>query len=169
MAFTKVALVTAGSAGLGEAIARALACDARMRVVINYASNVERASTLVHELTRLTSDSINETSSGGNKRFVAIRADMGERAAVKRLVEEAHTVMGRLDVVISNAGWTRMRDFMDLDQGVDEDDWDKCFTVNVKSHLWLFHAAKPHLDETEGAFISTASVAGVKPSGSSLV
>lgn len=39
---------------------------------------------------------------------------------------------------------------------------------NVKSHLWLMHAAKAHLEETEGAFISTASIAGVKPSGSSL-
>lgn len=94
---------------------------------------------------------------------------MGDKASVKQLVEEAYQRMGRLDVVVSNAGWTKMRDFMDLDDGVDEEDWDRCFRVNVKSHLWLFHAAKPYLDETEGAFITTASVAGVKPSGSSLV
>lgn len=49
-----------------------------------------------------------------------------------------------------------------------DEDWDKCFLYNVKSHLWLCHAAKPHLDETEGAFLTTASIAGVKPSGSSL-
>ncbi|KAF7529439.1 hypothetical protein G7054_g9857 [Neopestalotiopsis clavispora] len=40
--------------------------------------------------------------------------------------------------------------------------------MNVKSHLWLMHAARKHLDETEGAFITTASLAGVSHSGSSL-
>lgn len=49
-----------------------------------------------------------------------------------------------------------------------EEDWDRCFLYNVKSHLWLLHAAKPYLEESEGAFVTTASVAGVKPSGSSL-
>lgn len=49
-----------------------------------------------------------------------------------------------------------------------EDDWDRCFNMNVKSHLWLMHAARKHLDETEGSFITTASVAGVNHSGSSL-
>lgn len=44
----------------------------------------------------------------------------------------------------------------------------RCFLYNVKAHLFLLHAAKPHLEESEGAFITTASVAGVKPSGSSL-
>lgn len=41
--------------------------------------------------------------------------------------------------------------------------------MNVKSHLWLMHAAKPHLEEAEGAFVTTASLAGIKLSGSSLV
>jgi len=76
--------------------------------------------------------------------------------------------MGRLDVVISNAGWTRVTNFLDIDQGVNDDDWDLCFTMNVKTHLWLAYAAKNALAEAEGTFISTASVAGVKPSGSSL-
>lgn len=49
-----------------------------------------------------------------------------------------------------------------------DEDWDRCFLYNVKSHLWLMHAAKEALEHSEGAFITTASVAGVKPSGSSL-
>jgi NAD(P)-dependent dehydrogenase (short-subunit alcohol dehydrogenase family) len=75
---------------------------------------------------------------------------------------------GRLDTVVSNAGWTRVTDFFNLDEQTLESDWDKCFLYNVKSHMWLFAAAKPHLAVTEGAFISTASLAGVKPSGSSV-
>lgn len=50
-----------------------------------------------------------------------------------------------------------------------EEDWDRCFNMNVKAHLWLMHAARKHLDETEGSFITTASLAGVSHSGSSLV
>lgn len=39
---------------------------------------------------------------------------------------------------------------------------------NVKAHLWLLYAAKEQLEKNEGSFITTASIAGVKPSGSSL-
>jgi NAD(P)-dependent dehydrogenase (short-subunit alcohol dehydrogenase family) len=77
--------------------------------------------------------------------------------------------MGRLDVVISNVGWTRITEFSNLDDNVREDDWNRCFDVNVKSHLFLLHASKQYLEESEGSFITVASVAGVKPSGSSLV
>lgn len=83
-------------------------------------------------------------------------------------MQETISNFGRLDVVISNAGWTRITNFSNLDEGMLEEDWDRCFLYNVKSHLWLLHAAKPYLEETEGAFVTTASVAGVKPSGSSL-
>lgn len=76
--------------------------------------------------------------------------------------------MGRLDVVVSNAGWTRMTNFLNIEEGVNDEDWDKCFVMNVKTHLWLAYASKDALAATEGTFISTASVAGVKPSGSSL-
>ena len=76
--------------------------------------------------------------------------------------------MGRLDVVVSNAGWTRITNFMDFSEGMVDEDWDKCFLYNVKAHLWLAYAAHEELAKNQGAFITTASVAGVKPSGSSL-
>jgi len=61
-----------------------------------------------------------------------------------RLVKETVDVMGRLDLVVSNHGWTRIRNFFDLDENVDESDWGRCYNMNVKSHLFLFHAAKEH-------------------------
>jgi NAD(P)-dependent dehydrogenase (short-subunit alcohol dehydrogenase family) len=93
---------------------------------------------------------------------------MSSKTAVQSLVASTLSTFGRLDVVVSNAGWTRMTDFNDFAQQVNDDDWDRCFTLNVKTHLWLAYAAKDALAETEGAFISTASVAGVKPGGSSV-
>jgi len=160
-----VALITAGTAGLGAATARLFAKNG-IRVVVNYASNADRAQSLVQEL-----QSISTVASGEASRidYHAVQADLSKRDDIRRLVEDSVTAMGRLDIVFSNGGWTRLRNINDLEDNVNEEDWDLCFNMNVKSHLWLMHAAKKHLDETEGAFITTASLAGVKFSGSSMV
>lgn len=167
----KVALVTASSAGLGAATVKALA--SHFRVVVNYHSRLEKAEQVVKEASSVTPT---YTTAAGEPRFHTIKADVSKRAEIERLVAETVSTMGRLDVVVSNAGWTRLTNFFDLEQQVVEDDWDRCFNVNVKSHLWLFYAAKPHLEKAVadegagvgGAFITVASLAGVKPSGSSL-
>lgn len=158
-----VALVTAGSAGTGEAAARRFASEG-MRVVINYANNVERAEAVVKDLY-----SLSNLPSDGQTNFVSIRADLGDRSQIIKLVSDTVSVMGKLDVVFSNGGWTHLRNYEDLEDNMLEEDWDRCFNMNVKSHLFLMHAAKEHLDKTHGAFITTASLAGVKATGSSLV
>lgn len=173
-----VALITAGSAGLGACVAELFARNG-MRVVINYASNIQRAEELVAKLKSISTLAPAE----GRVDYHAVKADLASRADVERLVEEAVDVMcgkakRRLDVVFSNGGWTHMRNLYDLEDNMVDEDWDRCFTVNVKSHLWLMHAAKPYLsagwDDAEGGakesgcFVTTASLAGVKVSGSSL-
>jgi len=167
-----VALITASSAGVGAAAARSLASSGA-RVVVNYLSSREKADALLEELSLLDPRSEvhdnEETTTDQSPRFIAIQADVTRRTELIRLVEESVAAMGRLDVVVSNQGWTRIRDFYNLDDNMDERDWDMCFTVNVKSHLFLFHASRKYLEATRGAFITTASLAGVIPSGSSLV
>ncbi|KAF8849195.1 NAD(P)-binding protein [Acephala macrosclerotiorum] len=163
---SSVALVTASSAGLGAATARALA-KSGVRVVINYLSSREKAEKLLDDLNRLQPEHGSIVSDKG-PRFLAIKADVSQRAELSRLIEEAVEAMGRLDLVVSNQGWTKMRNFQDLDDNVEESDWDTCFNMNVKSHLFLFHAARRHLEASGGSFITTASLAGVKPSGSSV-
>ncbi|TVY85347.1 Granaticin polyketide synthase putative ketoacyl reductase [Lachnellula suecica] len=160
-----VALITASSAGLGAATAKELAASG-IRVVINYNSNREKAAAVLKELQALQPSS--STSTDTEPRFHIIRADVSQRASLISLVEETVKVMGRLDLVVSNHGWTKIRDFANLDDNIEEEDWDRCFNMNVKSHLWLFHAARKYLEETEGSFITTASVAGVIPGGSSM-
>ncbi|OBT66817.1 hypothetical protein VE03_04072 [Pseudogymnoascus sp. 23342-1-I1] len=150
-----VVLITAGSAGLGAATARVFA-KAGMRVIINYSSNGERANTLIEELHQVSPLSKTEEC----QNFVSIRADLSKKSDIGRLVTESVSQMGKLDAVFSNGGWTSIQDFNDLDDNVDEEMWDKCWNMNVKSHLWLMHAAKKYLDESEGAFITTASLAG---------
>jgi NAD(P)-dependent dehydrogenase (short-subunit alcohol dehydrogenase family) len=157
-----VALITAGSAGLGAAAAKLFASSG-YRVAINYASNESRAHETVTSLFDVA------TLKQADDNFISVKADLTKRDDIIRLVDEVTSTMGRLDVVFSNGGWTQVRKFTDLDDNMVEEDWDKCFNMNVKSHLWLIHAARKFLDETEGAFITTASLAGVRPSGSSLV
>ncbi|KAK5086796.1 hypothetical protein LTS08_007209 [Lithohypha guttulata] len=165
MAAAKVALVTASSAGLGAACVKALA--PHFRVVVNYYSRPEKAEQVIKE-----AESIQPTypSSPESPRFTAIQADLAQKSEVQRLVQETVERMGRLDCIVSNQGWTRLTNFMDIDDQVNEEDWTKCYNVNVLSHLWLLYAAKPHLEKCEGggSFVTVASLAGVRPSGSSL-
>lgn len=167
-----VVLVTASSNGLGAATARAFATSGA-RVVINYFSNAEKAESLVKELSELPAVDHGKSQvtpwDPEPPRCIAIRADVAVKSELISLVEQTVDIMGRLDVVVSNHGWTCMRDFYSLDENVDEEDWDRCYLMNVKSHLFLFHASKKYLDSSKGAFITTASLAGVLPSGSSVV
>ena len=158
-----VALITAGSAGLGAAAAR-LFVQNGYRVVINYSNNAERATQLLNELPGLSS-----LPRDAARNFALIRADLGSRESINRLIRETVEQFGRIDVLFSNGGWTRFRGLASIDDNCHEEEWDRAFNMNVKSHLWLMQAAKKHLDETEGAFITTASLAGVSVSGSSLV
>ncbi|CAO2647412.1 Nn.00g083340.m01.CDS01 [Neocucurbitaria sp. VM-36] len=162
----KVALVTAGSAGLGAQIARALAPD--FRVCINYCHNAARADALIEELNSKFGFAGALREPLNSTRFVALQADVSDRPSILGLVRDVIALFGRLDVVASNAGWTRVTDFNDIDDNMDDDLWDRTYQCNVKAHFWLMQAAKPHLEASLGAFVTTASLAGVNPGGSSV-
>lgn len=163
----RVALITGASRGVGAAVARTLASEGNIRIVVNYRNDRAAAEQLVDELEKLKS---HQKENREGPFVTVIQADMACPTDVARLVQETVQRMGRLDIVISNVGWTRMTNFMDLDEAGTEEDWDRCFEVNVKSHFRLFRTCQAHLEKSEdGVFIATASVAGVKPSGSSLV
>lgn len=153
----KCALITGGSAGLGAAIVQKLAGEG-CHVAINYSNSKERAVELAKKIT---------SEHGVNA--IHLQANVAEADSCKSLIKETVEQLGGLDVVISNAGWTRAVDFADID-ALTEEDFDKCYAMNVKSHFHLFRAAKPHFDKNEdgGAFLITGSAAGLKPSGSSI-
>ena len=66
------------------------------------------------ELHKIPSNS----SSSESPRFDSIQADVGDRPSIQRLVNETVSRFGRLDVVVSNAGYTRITNFMNLDEGM---------------------------------------------------
>src|SRR5271155_5815786 len=87
----KVALVTGGSRGIGAAIAKRLAADGAS-VAITYAKDATAASAVVKAI----------ESNGG--KAVAIQADAADTEAVRSAVEKAVSALGRLDVLVNNAG-----------------------------------------------------------------
>lgn len=166
-----VALVTASSAGLGAATAKGLARSG-FSLVVNYNSNKQKADDLVEGIRQIydaQSGNADQDLHQTSAQCIAIQADMSQKEDISRLVRQSVDHLGRLDCIVSNQGWTQMRQFDDLDDNVEEADWDTCFNMNVKSHLFLFHAARPHLKATGGSFTTIASLAGVIPSGSSIV
>ncbi|KAI6712214.1 short chain dehydrogenase [Diplocarpon mali] len=151
-----VVLGTAGSAALGAAATRTFA-KTGYGVVITYSNNSSRADSLVADVEKTSPLPKPEVGSGSN--FPSIKVDLSKKTDVGRLVSEAVAGAGRLDVVFPNGGWTSITDLNVLDD-VDEEMRDKCWNINVKSYLWMMHATRKYLDDSQGCFITTASLAG---------
>ncbi|KAF2269255.1 short chain dehydrogenase/reductase [Lojkania enalia] len=149
-------LVTGGSAGLGEVICHSFAKEGA-NVAINYFNRLEPA------------EKVKAAVEGYGVKGVLVKADMCSTAEARRAVEEAKEKLGGLDIVIANAGWTKFTTFGDLD-AMSEEEWDRCWSANVKVPLSLLKTAKPtFLDNPEGGvFISTGSIAANSQGGSSM-
>ena len=112
----KSIIVTGSGGGIGEGIARRLAAEGG-HIIVNDI-NAELGEKVVAAIVK----------AGGTASFFA--ADVTKTDQVKALVDAAVQRYGRLDVMVSNAGWTH-RNQPALD--VSEDDFDKCYAINVKS------------------------------------
>ena len=138
----KVALVTGGSRGIGAAIARRLAADGAS-VAVTYSNGADAASSVVKEIER-----------GGGK-AIAIQADAADADAVRNAVERTVTTLGRLDVLVNNAGTV-------IPMKVEETtlaDFDRVFAVNVRGVFVATQAALKHL-KTGGRIIMIGSCLG---------
>lgn len=147
----KVALVTGSSSGIGEAIARRFS-EAGSSVVINSVRSKERGQAIAAELADGT----------------YVQADVTVDEQARFLVAETLERFGRLDVLVNNAGATRVIEHADL-EAVTEDDWSKILSTNVLGPWNVSRAAAPALRSTgQGVIVNISSVAGLRPLGSSI-
>jgi 3-oxoacyl-[acyl-carrier protein] reductase len=151
----KVAIVTGGGTGMGKEIAKLLAA-AGTHVVVNYSRSEADAIATAKEI---------ETN---NVKALPIKADVSSATEVAALVAQTERVLGRIDVLVNNAGYTKFVPMKDLN-GMPEEEWDRTFDVNVKG-IWLCtKAAAPAMRRAGGgAVVNVTSAAGLKVSGSSM-
>lgn len=141
----KVVAITGASSGIGAATARLLA-ERGARVVLG-ARRVERLEDVAGEI----------REHGGQ--VVTCRADVARREDLERLVGTAVDQFGRLDVLVSNAGISKIGPISELDV----DGWAAMIDVNLRGVLHGFAAALPVFRrQGRGHFVTTVSTAGLK-------
>lgn len=114
----KVAIVTGASKGIGKSTALSLAA-AGASVIVNYSSDDGAANQVVTKI--------------GNKRAVAVKADVSTVSGVDSLVRKTMDIYGKIDILIANAGVLPMKDL----EHTTEDDFDRTFALNVKGPYFL--------------------------------
>ncbi len=126
----KTALVTGASRGIGRATASALA-KAGANVLVHYGRSVQDAESLVADI----------RSKGG--RADAISADLGTPDGATLLAKEVRSIVGKLDVLVSNAGISKAATIKDHTM----EDFGTLFATNVRSPFFLVQQLLPILGE----------------------
>lgn len=151
MADQPVALVTGSSSGIGAAVARRLAAEG-MRLVINSVKSVQAGEELASSLPDA----------------LYVQGDIADEEQARALVRAAVDHFGRLDLLVNNAGVTRVIPHAELDSATPAV-WQEILGVNVIGTWQMIVAAAPHLSATgAGAVVNISSIAGSRPAGSCL-
>ena len=149
------ALVTGGSGDLGRAIALTLA-EAGADVAVTWVGYREGAVETCRQVEKR------------GRRTAMIQLDQRDPTAIEPGVNDAVAALGRLDVLVNNAGWNTGIPFRDLD-ALTADVWDQINEVNLRGPFLLARAAARHLRARgTGRIVNIASVAGLRAAGSSI-
>src|SRR5208283_4419 len=144
----KVVLVTGAGAGIGRATALAMA-EAGATVA---AADIDAAAA------QRTADRLTDNT----RRALAIEVDCGDVAQIDAMVGRTVAELGRLDVIVNNAGVTRYAQIMDLTEA----DWDRIHRVNAKGVFFCLQRAaremirQNQVDGSGGRIINIASISG---------
>jgi glucose 1-dehydrogenase len=130
----KRALVTGAGMGIGQGIAVELA-RLGADVAVHYAHS--EPDETVREI------------EGSGKRAPAVQGDLSKVAECERVVEEAASSLGGLDVLVNNAGVTRALGFLETDEAT----YDEMFDLNIKGYFFCARKAVPYMQEAGGGSI----------------
>jgi len=137
----KVAIVTGGNSGIGQAIVLELTRRGGS-VVIDYVANPEATEALEQQIAKL------------GDRSIGVDADVSKLAGLQKLVDEAVGRFGRLDIMVNNAGIETRTSVLDTT----EDQYDKVLAINLKSAFFGTQlAAKQMMKQGSGGRIINIS------------
>ncbi|KAJ7940193.1 hypothetical protein B0H13DRAFT_2299237 [Mycena leptocephala] len=146
----RVALVTGAAQGIGRAIALRLAVDGFDVAVDDLPDKNDSLNTVVEEIQRL------------GRKAVAVVSDVSKEDEVKAMVESTVSALGRLDVMVANAGVGAggITSVMD----VNVEDWEKCWEVNIRGVLLCYkYAARQMVKQGAGGrIIGASSICGLR-------
>ncbi|WP_322012087.1 acetoacetyl-CoA reductase [Paraburkholderia sp. J12] len=146
MAAKRVAFVTGGMGGLGEAISRRL-CDAGMTVVLSRSAGNERAPAWL------------ESERAAGRCFAAYEMDVADFDSCRRVADQVLGEFGQVDVLVNNAGITCDRTFVKMTKS----DWDGVLRTDLDA---LFNVTKPFvpgmIERGFGRIVNIGSVNGAR-------
>ena len=150
----KVAVITGASSGIGAASARLFA-EAGARVVLGYNQGADRANAVVESL-----------AGGGHK---AIRLPLEDSGEIRKAAAAVREELGRADILVNSAGFTRMVAHHDL-EALTDDLIDQVLTANVRGVFATIRAFAPLLRESgDGVIVNISSGAAQSGTGSSMI
>ncbi len=139
----QVVAVTGASSGIGEATA--VACAQAGAAVSLAARRSDRIDALAARI----------ADTGG--RAIAVQTDVGDEQQAKAFIERTHDELGRLDVLVNNAGVMLLGPIKDAPT----EEWRRMIDANVLGVLWCTHAALPLMAaQGSGHIVNVSSVAG---------
>jgi 3-oxoacyl-[acyl-carrier protein] reductase len=146
----RLVFITGASSGIGAALARAFAAQGA-RLALHFNSHEEAARSLAREI------------GDGGWPPVLVRGDLSKRGEARRVVDEAASGLGGLDLLINNAGGLgERRPIPDVDDAL----FDFVYDLNVRSVIGATQAALPHFEKRGGGnIINVGSIAGIDGGG----
>jgi NADP-dependent 3-hydroxy acid dehydrogenase YdfG len=139
----RVVAVTGASSGIGEATA--LACARGGAAVALAARRLDRIEALAERI----------TAAGG--KAIAVQTDVGEEDQARAFIARTHSELGRLDVLVNNAGVMLLGPI----EHADTEEWRRMIHANVFGVLYCTHAALPLMKaQGSGHIVNVSSVAG---------
>jgi 3-oxoacyl-[acyl-carrier protein] reductase len=143
----KIALVTGGSRGIGEAIVIRLA-EEGAHVAINYTS----------DSSKVKAEQVAAAAESLGVQAMIVQADVGSSAQVAAMFDAVESKLGEVDILVNNAGVAPFESFMMLS----EETWDRTYNTNVKSiFLCVQRAAKSMIRRRSGKIINILSTASL--------
>ena len=143
----KATIITGAGSGFGAGMARMFAAEGAM-VVVN-------------DLNPTAADEVVGAIRAGGGQAVAASSDVSTAAGVADVVAQAKSHYDRVDVLINNAGYTHTNQSL---LTVSETDFDRVFSVNVKSIYHFTRAVVPLMRASKGgSIINVGSVGAIRP------